>query len=81
MRIENRTKPKNTVKSGSMTVGEVARIVRGGGLADHNGEVILRTYDGFVSLTNPAHTWTGSRAGTSFDVVLLDATLVVEETA
>lgn len=58
---------KNTgiVSANSMKVGQVAYIRDDG---ERNGDIILRSYAGFVSLTNPKDDWMG-RCGLKVEII------------
>ena len=45
-------KHKSCLLSDSLNIGDLAEIVMG-----YDKDIILKTYDGFTSLSNPRHTW------------------------
>ena len=62
-----------------MRVGDIGIVTKWGERDDYVGHVILRHYEGYVSLTNPQKTWSGP--GTDCRVRLLrpGTTLTVTE--
>lgn len=45
-----------SVSLDNLLIGEMGKILSGGIV----GHIILRTYEGYVDLSNPEHTWSGN---------------------
>ena len=64
----------NLVQCKDLKIGEAMKIMDGG--SDHNGRIILKTYDEFVDIHNPRNTWSGPP---SFSCIRVKLKIEVEE--
>ena len=72
IKIQDAPKTTNQVKPSDMEIGDTGIIRSGGNCLGH---VVLMTFDGLVSLTNPEHTW--SRDAKLLIIELRDIALTV----
>jgi hypothetical protein len=75
--LDDRVKPQ-IIHAFDMVIGEIGVIqdTTTNLNISYIGEIVLRTYDGLVSLTNPQHTWAFRRAALSPDVCVIPNAVV-----
>ena len=78
MRIKLNYKTDNLINGQDLKIGDLLEIVEG----DYKGEIILKTYECFVMLSDPGSTWSLSTPGLIGRKLLPgeSITLIVENT-